>query len=239
MRALRFFLMLVAATSASAADLEIEDRGNFIPSARLSFDIAPRGFEAPSKPKSGHGIEVGISGASGEDRQSLRAGDSPVVFGNRTFFGATELKHEFDWRFLEVAYRFRHFFNPVFAIEALGGLGFAELEITTTSPSASANEKLSDGGLVGGFGILWQFQPNVGLQSRITVFGSGREEGVTAAARFDVNVAWAFARNAALRAGLVSWAVGSSRSDADGGFSGKSPIGAAFSGIGLGLDVMF
>lgn len=64
-------------------------------------------------------------------------------------------------------------------------------------------------------------------------------EAITAAARLDVNIAWAFARNAAVRAGLVSWAVGSSRSDADGGFSAESPIRAGFSGIGLGLDVMF
>jgi len=239
MRALRFFLMLVATTSASAADLEIEDRGNFVPSARLSFDIGSWG-ERPSLPHTGHGIEIGISGVSGEDRQSLRAGDTPVVFGNRTFFGATELKHEFDWRFVEIAYRYRRFFRGgTFGIEALGGLGFAELEITTTSPSARANEKLNDGGLVAGFGIIWQFADTVGLQSRLTIFGSGKEEGVTAAARFDVNIAWAFARNAALRAGLVGWGVGSSRSDADGGFSAKSPISAAFSGIGLGLDVMF
>lgn len=240
MRALSFFVMLVAAASAGAVDLEIADRGNFVPSARLSFDIGSWG-ERPSMPHTGHGIELGISGVSGEDKQTLRAGDSPVVFGNRTFFGASELKHEFDWRFVEVAYRYRHFFgtSKAFGIEALGGLGFAELEITTTSPTQSANEKLSDGGLVGGFGILWQFADTVGLQSRLTIFASGREEGVTAAARFDVNIAWAFARNAALRAGLVGWGVGSSRSDADDSTSLKSPIAAGFSGIGLGLDVMF
>ena len=238
MRALRFFLMLLVTASASAADLEIADRGNFVPSLRLGFDISPRA-ERPSVPHSGHGIEVGLSGVSGDDKQRVGAGDSPVVFGDRTFSGPTELKHEFDWRFFEVAYRFRHFFNPVFAIEALGGLGFAALEITTTSPTQRANEKLSDGGLVGGFGIIWQFQPNVGLQSRITAFLPGQEEGITAAARLDVNIAWAFARNAALRAGLVSWAVGSSRSDADDAFTTKSPIRATFSGIGLGLDVMF
>jgi hypothetical protein len=238
MRALRFFAMLVVTGSANAADLEIADRSNFVPSLRLGFDISPRA-ERPSAPHSGHGIEVGLSGVSGEDKQRLGAGDSPVVFGGRTFSGATELKHEFDWRFLEVAYRFRHFFNPVFAIEALGGLGYAELEITTTSPLQTASEKLSHGGIVGGFGIIWQFRPEVGLQSRLTVFGSGREEGITAAARVDVNIAWAFARNVALRAGLVSWGVGSSRSDADDGFSPESPIRATFSGIGLGLDVMF
>ena len=239
MRALRFLAMLVATTTANAADLEISDRGNFIPSARLSFDVGSWG-ERPSVPHTGHGIELGISGVSGEDRQSLRAGDSPLVFGNRTFFGATELTHEFDFRFVELAYRYRRFFGGgTFGIEALGGLGYAELEITTTSPLQTASEKLGDGGIVAGFGILWQFAPSTGLQSRITVFGSGREEGVTAAARVDLHIAHAIGRHAALRAGLVGWGVGSSRADADDSTSIKSPIRAGFSGISLGLDVMF
>jgi hypothetical protein len=233
-----FFVALVISTCARAADLEIEDRGNFVPSARLSFDIGSWG-ERPSVPHTGHGIELGISGVSGEDKQSLSSGSSPVVFGNRIFFGPTELKHEFDWRYVELAYRYRKLWGSGFGIEALGGLGYAELEITTTSPTARTSEKLGDGGIVGGFGIVWQFAQDVGLQSRITVFGSGREEGVTAAARLDLNVAWAIGRHAALRAGFVGWGVGSSRSDAEDSTSIKSPIAAGFSGIGLGLDLMF
>jgi hypothetical protein len=231
-------LAVLAAASAHAADLEIIDRDNFFPSARLSFDIGSWG-ERPSVPHSGHGIELGVSGVSGEGKQNLRASDSPVVFGERTFPGGSELRHEFDLRFVELAYRFRHFFNPDFGIEALGGLGYAELEITTTSPLQSAREKLGNGGLVGGFGVLWQFAYDTGLQSRLMLFASGQEEGVTAAGRLDVYIVQSLGRHAALRAGLVSWGVGSIRSDAADSSSTKSPISAGFAGIALGLDLMF
>ena len=246
MRALRILAILAAALaavpSASASDLEIVDRGLFIPSARLSFDIAPREGPlvqlGPSVPHTGHGIEVGISGASGDDQQSLGTGDSPVVFGGR-IFGAGELRHEFDFRFLEIAYRYRHFFgNRTFGIEALGGLGIAELEVTTSSALQSTSDKLSDAGLVAGFGIVWKFLPKTSLQSRLTLFGSGASDGVTGALRLDVHVAHALGRHAAVRAGLVAWGIGSARSDDDNS-SLNSPIGAAFSGLSLGLDVMF
>jgi hypothetical protein len=246
MLALRILVILAATAasvpSASASDLEIADRGVFIPSLRLGFDIAPREGPlvplGPSAPHTGHGIEIGISGASGDDKQTLGTGDSPVVFGGR-IFGAGELRHEFDFRFLEIAYRYRHFFgNRTFGIEALGGLGIAELEVTTSSALQSASDKLSDGGLVGGFGIIWNFLPRTSLQSRLTLFGSGSTEGVTGAARFDVHVAHALARHVALRAGLVSWGVVSQRADDDNS-SLNSRIVAGFSGLSLGLDVAF
>jgi hypothetical protein len=82
---------------------------------------------------------------------------------------------------------FRHQRN--LGIEALGGLGYAELDLTTSSPLQSASDKLGSGGLVGGFGIVWKFLPRTNLQSRITLFGSGETEGVTGAARWDLHIA--------------------------------------------------
>jgi hypothetical protein len=238
----RFALAACAALAcgAAAAQTEIEaiDRGVFVPSLRLGFDISPRG-ERPAVPHSGHGIEIGITGASAEDSQSLAPGEV-VVIGNRAFTAAGgELKHEFDFRFAELAYRYRHFFGGgSFGIEALGGLGWAELDLTTSSALQSANDKISTGGLVAAFGILWKFTPNTSLQSRITLFGSGETEGVTGAARFDVHVAYALARNIALRGGLVAWGIGSARADEDDD-SLNSQIRAGFSGLSIGLDVAF
>ena len=161
-------------------------------------------------PHSGHGIELGLSGASGEDTADPER--APVVFGGRVF-GPGELRHEFDFGFFELAYRYRHFFgaNKVFGIEAIGGIGIASLDFTVSSAAQSASQKLDNGGLVGGFGIIWKFLPSTSLQSRLTLFGSGEREGVTGAARLDVHVAHAVARNIALRAGLVSWGVVSQR----------------------------
>ena len=98
---------------------------------------------------------------------------------------------------------------------------------------------MSSGGLVGAFGIIWKFHPSAYLQPRLTVFASGDEDGVTAAARFDVQVAWAFARNVALRGGLSSLAFTSARSDAGDSTSADSRVTAAASGVSIGLDVAF
>lgn len=243
MKLLLALLAALACGSALAqADIEAIDRGVVVPSLRLSFDIAGElaPGQGPAVPHSGHGIELGLSGASGEDTQSFGLGNGPVVFGGRVF-NPGELHHEFDFRFFEVAYRFRHFFgeSKTFGIEALGGLGFAEFELTTSSATQSASEKLSSGGLVGGFGIVWKFLPAASLQSRLSIFASGDQEGVTAAARVDVNVAYALARNIALRGGLVSWGLVSARAEANNSTSFDSRIRAGFSGLLLGLDVAF
>jgi hypothetical protein len=239
----RFAVSAAAALACGAAlaqsDLEAFDRGVLVPSIRLGVDISPRG-ERPAAPHSGHGIELGFSGSSGEDTQTVGAGVAPVVFGGRTFFGPTELRHEFDFRFAEVAYRYRHFFGGgTFGIEALGGLGWAELDLTTSSPLATANDKLSNAGIVGAFGIIWKFLPDTSLQSRITLFGSGESEGVTGAGRLDVHIAHALTRNIGLRGGLVAWGFGSIRADDDDTSSFNSRIRAGFSGLSLGLDIAF
>ena len=238
---LAFLGALLSGTALAQTDIEAVERGTVIPSLRFSFDIAGElaTGQGPAVPHSGHGIELGLSGASGKDDQSLGGGEF-VRFGNRTFTAASPtLQHDMDFRFFEVAYRYRRFFGSgVFGIEALGGLGFAELDLTTSSATQSASEKMSSGGLVGGFGIVWKFLPAASLQSRFTLFASGDEEGVTAAARLDVNIAWALARNVAVRGGLVSWGIGSSRSQTS-DTSVNSRIQAGLSGLLLGLDVAF
>jgi len=245
---LRIFAILAAAAlsgcaSTSNSDLRITDRGTFIPSGRLSVDIAPRGAsvpQGPSVPHTGHGIEMGITGASGDDSQTLSAGALPAVFAGRTFTVGDTLRHEFDWRFAEIAYRYRHFFGGgTFGIEAIGGLAYAEFDLTVASATQRASEKLGSGGLVGGFGIIWKFLPTTSLQSRITLFGSGETEDVTAASRLDVYVAQALGRHAAVRAGFSGWGLISEREANDAFGSINSRIRARFSGVALGLDLMF
>ena len=239
----RFAFAVAAFTACGAAlaqtDIEAIDRGVLVPALRLSFDIAPR-VEGPATPHTGHGIEIGFTGATGKDGQSIGPGEAPVIFGGRAFAGPVDLLHEFDFRYAEIAYRYRHFFGKgQFGIEALGGLGWAELDFTTSSPLGSAHDKLSTGGLVAAFGIVWKFLPATSLQSRVTLFGSGKVEGVTGAARLDVHVAHAVARNIALRGGLVGWGFDSIRAADDDTSSLNSRISAGFSGLSLGLDVAF
>jgi hypothetical protein len=231
--------LLAAPALANHRDIEVEDN-TFVPSLRIGIDIAPRADD-PSVPHTGHGIEIGFTGTSGEDSQARRAGAPTLVFGGQAFAAPTTLNYDFDFRFLELAYRYRHFFGAsrTFGIEALGGLGFAELDLGVSSVTQSAREKLQSGGLVGGFGIVWKFLPQTSLQSRITIFGSGDREGVTGAARFDVFVAQALGRHAAVRVGLTSWGLASERDDDDDFGSFNSHLRAGFGGLAAGLELAF
>lgn len=230
---------LAGCAGPTTSDINLTDRSSFVPSARLSVDIPPRA-ESPSEPHSAHGIELGLSGGSGDDTQNLAPGQRPVVFGGQTFNAPSQLSHEFDFRFVELAYRYRRFFGAGdFGIEALGGLAYADLDLTIASATQRASENLGNRGIVGGFGIIWRFRPGTSLQSRITLFGSGENEGVTAASRFDAYVAQALGRNAALRAGFAAWNIRSEREADDISTSSKSPIRVRFSGPALGLDLMF
>ena len=232
-------LLACGAALADHRDIKVEDRSSFIPSARLSVDIAPRG-EAPSVPHAGHAIEFGITGASGDDNQNRTAGAPALIFGGQIFAAPVELHHEYEFRFAELAYRYRHFFGGgQFGIEALGGLGYAQYELTVSSPAVSAREKLSSGGLVGGIGFIWKFLPQTSLQSRLTGFGSGDSEGVTGAARWDLFVVQALGRNAAVRAGLTSWSVTSERAEDEDFTTLNSRVQGRFSGVSLGLEVAF
>ena len=231
-------LLASGAALADHRDIKVEDRSTFIPSARLSADIAPRG-EAPSVPHAGHAIELGITGASGDDKQNRTAGAPTLTFGGQTFTAPVELHHEYEFRFAEVAYRYRHFFNDQLGIEALGGLGYAQYELTVSAPGVSTREKLSSGGLVGGIGVIWKFLPQTSLQSRITAFGSGDSEGVTGAARWDFFIVQALGRHAAVRAGLTSWSLSSEREEDDDFSTLNSRIQGRFSGVSLGLELAF
>lgn len=151
------------------------------------------------------------------------------------------MRYEYEFRYFELAYRYRHFFGATqaFGIEGLAGIGGVDMDITASTATQRATQKLENGGLVFGVGVVWRFLSRTSLQSRITVFGSGEREGVTSAARFDVMVAHALARNISLRGGLTSWAVVSERDEDEDASSPNSHIRANFGGLGLGLEVMF
>ena len=240
------FALVVAAFFAAPAfadhtEFQIERAEAFTPSLRLGIDISPRGEAMPSVPHSGHGIEIGLYGTSGDDSQTRTAGAPPLTFGGQVFAAPTTLNHEFDFGLFEIAYRFRHFFtrDATFGFELLAGLGVAEMDLTISSPTQRASENLQSGGIVAGAGIVWKFLPQTSLQSRLIFFGSGEREGITRAARFELMVAHALARNIGVRGGLSGWGVVSER-DADEDFSSpNSQIRAGFGGLALGLDIAF
>jgi hypothetical protein len=229
-------------TGPTTSELKVADRRTALPSARVAVDLA--GADGPrSEPHTSHAVELGFTGARGSDKQTLAAGDKPVVFGGQSFNGPDQLRNEFHFGFVELAYRYRKFFgnSQSLGVEGLAGLGYAHLGLTvgstTTTQRATAN--LGNAGGVLGVGGIWRFRPTTSLQVRLTGFGTGRNEGVTGASRFDVYVAQGLGRNAALRAGFASWTLRSEREADDSSTSLKSPIRVRFSGPALGLDVMF
>lgn len=244
MHTVRIVFMLAAAALSGCAgwdskDISITDREAVLVSGRLSIDIGRGRVDAPSVPHNGHGIELGLSGTSGDDVQNLSAGEQPVVFANRSFSAPAELRHEYDWTFGEVAYRYRKFFGSgAFGIEALGGIARAQLDLTTSSGTQRASEKIDDYGAVGGFGIIWKFRPTTSLQSRFSLFYATGSDTDMEVERLDLYLVQALGRHAALRAGYSSWRVDISRFGVF-NFGSESGIHARFSGIALGLDLAF
>ena len=230
-------LVLLTGCSLSTTDIALRDNSVFLPSGRMSIDISPE-VNNPSVPHTGHALELGASGGRGSDHQQLVAGDDPVVFGGTTFNAPAVLDHEFKFHFLEAAYRFRKFFGTSqrFGIEALAGVAHAELDLTVSSPAQSAREEIDSGGIVGGFGLILKFRPTTSLQSRLSVFASGDEGGVSTARRVELYLAQALGRHASVRAGFANWSLDSEREYDD---ATRSPIRARFSGFAAGLDLMF
>lgn len=212
--------------------IEATDRGVFLPVGRVSANIT-RTQGAPSEPQGGHAIELGMTGGNGNDTQTLSSGQSPVGFGGQTFSPPQQLRHELEFRYVDLAWRWRKFLGTgAIGIETLAGVGYADLDMTVSSATQRANEGLNSWGATGAFGLIWRLRPGTSLQGRIAVFGSGDEAGVTRATRLEAFIVQALGQNAALRAGYASWNAYSERENA-------SDIHVRFSGPALGLDLLF
>jgi len=212
--------------------IEASDDGVFQPVGRLSKSLS-RLQGPPSDPQSGHAIELGITRGSGSGSQSLSS--NRIVFGNQTFTAPQQMRYEFDLTYLDVSYRWRGFFGEsrAFGIEALGGVGSANLDFSARSATQRASEEMSSTGVAGGLGALWRLRPGTSAQFRGTAFFSGEDIGVSEAKRLELYLVQALGPHMALRAGYASWDIKSKRNDS------LSPIKVEFSGPSLGLDVMF
>ena len=69
-------------------------------------------------------------------------------------------------------------------------------------------------------------------------FGSGKDEGVTTASRWDLTVTHALGKNFQIRGGFGYLTAHSAREDADKNIA-KSPIRATAAGVVLGIDFVF
>lgn len=216
--------------------------GALIPSLGLTIDLVGDSKLQSHRPGLSHSLDIGFAYARAKHKQDLDPGDGPVIVGGTNF--GTGISQDIDWtsnvQLFHIGYRPRWWFgNSNFAAEALIGLGWAGLGIKGVSTTGvGASERLSNGGIVFGLGGIWRFAPSTALQVRLIGFGSGDEQGVTSASRWDLTVNHALAKNFNVRAGLGTLTATSARENADSGVV-KSPIYAGGAGLTLGVDLLF
>jgi hypothetical protein len=220
-------------TAIPTTTIDISDRGAFQPSLRVGWNIS-KVPGAPSDPQSSHGIEIGAMRTSGDDTQDLATGQSPVIFGGTTFNPAQTLRHETDLTYYDVTYRFRRFFGDgSFGIEALAGLAQAILDLTVSSATQRASERLSTTGFQLGVGGIWRLRPGTSLQARYTWFGSSKYYEDTTVSSVEFSAAQALGHNLVVRGGYAYTKVYSERVDF------FSDIKVKLSGPTLRLELQF
>lgn len=241
MKYFRFAALALLAPCAALANFTEDIQaggGAIIPSVGVSIDVVGNS-SMRTHTASSHAIDFGFSYARAKRKQELETGDGPIIFGGETFSGVQDITYTNNIQLAHVGYRPRFWFRKSqFALEGVIGLGWAGLGLKAEGATQTASERFSNGGIVLGLGGIWRFAPASSLQMRFLGFGSGKEEGVTSASRFDVTVTHALGKNAQLRGGFGALSAYSAREDADSNIR-KSPIHAGGAGLLLGLDFVF
>lgn len=242
---LRFFLAAAAVVvlggcvSGTTSNIDVHDNGVVIPTARIAVDFGEHPGP-PSRLHTSHAVELGVSGATGKDDLQIAAGQQPIVFGGEIFAAPQEVKAEFDFRFFELAYRYRYVSERRgLGFEALVGGGYARLGLRLIGATRSAAEKLDGGGIVVGLGTMLRLWPSGSLHLRGSGFASSTSEGVSSVGHYEVAFEQALGSHAALRLGYAGYDVRSRREDDDFSSSNRSPIRVRVNGPTLGLSLMF
>lgn len=227
-------LLAPCAVLANTTDDVRAGGGAVIPSIGVSVNVAGNPEASLS-----HAVDMGFSYAHAKRKQEHDTGDGPIIFGGETFVGNQDIEWTSSIQLAHVGYRPRYWFgNSNWAIEGVIGVGWAGLGIKGVGASQSASERMSNGGIVFGVGGIWRFAKATSLQLRLLGFGSGKDEGVTSASRWDLTVTHALGKNFQLRGGLGILSATSTREDTDSNIV-KSPIRASGAGLTLGVDFLF
>ena len=232
-------LALAGCFGGTTSNIDIHDNGVFIPTTRIAVDFNERPGP-PSHIHTSHAVEVGVSGATGKDDIQVTAGQQPIVFGGENFSTPQDVKAEYDFRFVELAYRYRYVSQRRgLGFEALVGAAYARLGLRLIGATRTAAEKLDGGGIVVGLGTMLRLWPSGSLQLRGGGFASSTSEGVSSVGRYEVVFEQALGSHAALRAGWAGYDIKSRREDDGFSNSNRSPIRVRLNGPTLGLELMF
>jgi len=213
--------------------------GAVIPSIGMSIDVVGNSA-IPNHTSSSHSIDAGFSYAKAKRKQEHELGDGPIVFGGQTFTGNQDIEWTSNIQLAHIGYKPRFWFgNSNWALEGVIGVGWAGLSLKGEGAGGvTASERMSNAGVVLGIGGIWRFAQATSLQLRLLGFGSGKDEGVTSASRWDLTVTHALGKNFQLRGGLGILSAHSARENADKNIV-KSPIFASGGGLTLGFDFVF
>ena len=209
--------------------IEARDQRTFVPTLKASFNFG-KGVDAPSRPQDGHSVEIEATGAKGSGAQTLGSNDS-IVLGGQTFTPPPQqLRHDFSFRYADIAWRWRRFFGGGAAgLEFLAGLGYSGVELSTSSAALQASQGFYTRGVQGGMGFIWRSDAGTSLQLRVTEFASLRS-GVSRASRAEVFLNQALASHVTARIGYTGWEVEGET------LSSSSDFRLRFSGPSVGLQ---
>lgn len=223
----------------TTTNIDAHDSSVFIPTARIAVDFGERPGP-PSHLHTSHALEVGVTGATGDDTVHVTAGQQPIVFGGEIFTAPQDVQAHFDFRFIEAAYRYRYVSQRRgIGFEALAGLAYAQLGLRLTGATRTAAERLDGTGVVVSLGTMVRLWPSGSIQLRGSGFASTSSEGVSNVGRYEVVFEQALGSHAAVRAGYAGYNVRSRREDDDFSNSNRSPIRVRANGPMLGLMLMF
>ena len=222
-------LALAAGCTSTRTPVEVDQGGRFVPSARVSIGLRA---DTPADPHDGAALELGIASAKGRSTQSLASGQR-VELGGETFNGPATIENEARATMLDGALRWRRFTaGRVLGIELVGGVGYANLDFTTTGPAERGSEGANSFGLLGGIGGIWRIGSSTSLHARYSLFGTFGLFEETEVKRFEVALAQALGRHFIVRAGYQSWELESKALL-------RSEVSARLRGPSLGLELAF
>ena len=230
--------LVVAGCSSPPTSVALSDSGVFVPSARIAFDMAREKPERPAEAHEGAAIEVALSRGKPGGEQTLDAGQSPVRVGGETFSPPQQLKGDFDFKFFEAAFRYRHFPDAGrFGVDVFGGLGILRSSLALASATQSARGSFDSKGILAGGGLLWRLRPSTTAEARLTGYISVSSERVSQASHLDVSLAQALTKHIGVRAGYTYWTFSIERGAFD--LDNNSALRARFSGPAAALEATF
>lgn len=232
---LLFTLSLIGCANNSATRIDARDNSVAIGEMRMAYNFD--NIKEAATPHTGHAVVLGVTKTSGKANQSLAAGQSPIIHGDKTFTAPQQLQNEFELTQRELSWRYRKFRSNegkpgVWGLELSAGLGNTLLDLKVSTATQVATKNIERYGALAGVGLLYNLSPVSSFQAKFSVYYAPLAYGINDIERLDLVYARSFHDNLRLRAGYSFWHL-------TGNNSSESGFKLEFSGPVLALDLEF